>query len=243
MTVSWRTLTIPDTKGLSTSISLDLVPGSAPLIVGMDVWAYYKTFNLGKQKYIKMRRLTDRQEICLSTYLVKHDTGHRLEISPHPKSKVSTLLSSAHTTAKELSLRPSEIFTVNVFCWWWRRNNECENESVNRDSHSGLREICQERKTKLSRKVSLSHVDEAFNQELQMYFQYVVLRGARRTVGNRTDTGTSYSELFLATDKCMKTIIHAIESSWVLSMGLHLQFPHMTHIIADHFVIVSFRTV
>lgn len=104
MTVSSWTLTIPNTKGLPTSLTFHLVPGSSPLVVCIDMRAYCDTFNLGQQKYIRMKRPTDKQERCLSTYLVKHDNHRRLDISLHPKSKVSTLLGSVHITAKRAPL-------------------------------------------------------------------------------------------------------------------------------------------
>lgn len=47
MTVCSWTLTILDTTGKPTAFTFDLVSGSSPLIIGMDVRAHCNTYNLG----------------------------------------------------------------------------------------------------------------------------------------------------------------------------------------------------
>ena len=45
-----------------------------------------------------------------------------------------------------------------------------------------------------SKKVSLTHFSQAFNEELQIDFMFPMIRGKKYTVMHMTDTGTSYSE-------------------------------------------------
>lgn len=70
MTVISRTLTIHDITGKPTSLTFDLVPGTSPLIVGLDVRAHCNTINLQEPRYIMMKRPTDVEERTLFNYII-----------------------------------------------------------------------------------------------------------------------------------------------------------------------------
>lgn len=73
-------------------------------------------------------------------------------------------------------------------------------------------EICAKNgQPKSSRQVSLTHVNEAFNVELQIDFFYFVIQGVEYIFMNLTDSGTGYSELSVPPDRTMATIIRTIE--------------------------------
>lgn len=81
-------------------------------------------------------------------------------------------------------------------------------------------EICTKNgQPKTSRKISLTHVNEAFNQELQIDFFYYTICGVKRTVMNTTDAGTGYSELSMVPDRSMPTIVTTIDEGWVCRHG------------------------
>lgn len=223
---SW-TLTVHDTTGKPTALTFDLVPGSSPLIIGMDIRAHCDTFNRDKQKYVRMKRPSDAEERILFTYLVPDDNRLRLDIVPHPRSATRTLLGNIHTTAKRTPLA----FCKRVHRYTHATPDEirrlCKDANMMTDELEQAIvkvftacEICTKNgRPKPSRKVSLTHVNEEFNQELQMDFFYSEIKGKRRTVMNITDTGTAFTELSIADDRTMKTIIRTIESIWIHSHG------------------------
>lgn len=54
--------------------------------------------------------------------------------------------------------------------------------------------MCGNGQTILTKKVTTSHVNEAFNEELQVDFTYAVVPGKRREILNIIDTGTRFGE-------------------------------------------------
>ena len=70
-----------------------------------------------------------------------------------------------------------------------------------------------------TRKVSLTHVNQAFNVEIQIDFLFPTVRGKKRTVMNITDTGTSYTVLCLTEERNADTIINALEVCWICQHG------------------------
>lgn len=227
MTVCSWTLNTYDTTGKLTSLTFDLVPGTSPLILGMDIRAYCNTFNLGDQKYIKMQRPHDNAERILFTYLVPEDKRLRLDIAPHPRSVVRTLLGNIQTTAQ----RTPMTFCKKIHRYTHATKDEmrtlCQDaRMLDPELEQAIENVCdaceicaKNGEPKRSKKVSLTHVNEAFNQELQIDFIFVVIGDTKYTVMHMTDTGTGYSELALAPDRSMATIIRIIETVWVCKHG------------------------
>lgn len=69
------------------------------------------------------------------------------------------------------------------------------------------------------KKVSISHVNQAFNVELQIDFLFPVIRGSKHTIMNMSDTGTNYSELVKCDSRDAQTVIYTIETFWIYRHG------------------------
>lgn len=223
---SW-TLTIHDVTGKPTALTFDLVQGNSPLIVGMDVRAYCNTYNLGDQKYISLKRPTDTQQRTLFTYLVPDDSRLRLDIAPHPLSFVSTLLGNVSTTAARTPL----VFIKRIHRYTHATKEEmktlCQDANILNDQLNDTIEkvfdaceVCTKNgRPKSSKKVSMTHVNAAFNQEIQIDFFFFELSGTKFCILNITGTGTGYTVLAIAPDRSMATIIRIIETEWICKHG------------------------
>ena len=223
---SW-TLHVQDVEGKPTAFTFELVEGTSPLILGMDVRKYSNTFNLSDQKYIEMRRPTDSAPRTLFTYIVPNDDRLRLEVAPHPLATVSTLLGNVHTTAKRTPL----VFCKRIHRYTDAHPDELRNickdagimDNLLDDAITRVSEACQvcckNGRSKPSRKVSLSHVNAAFNEEIQVDFLFVNLKGQNIVILIITDTGTGYSELIIAENRTAQVIVRVIEQSWVCRHG------------------------
>lgn len=223
---SW-TLTVHDVTEKPTALTFDLVQGSSPLIVGMDVRAYCNTYNLGSQRYILMKRPTDTEKRTLFTYIVPDDKRLRLDIAPHPRSVVTTLLGNICSSASRAPL----VFSKRIHRYTHASKDETKslcrdanilNEELEQaiDKVHDACEICAKNgRPKSSKKVSLSHVNTAFNQEIQIDFFFITLRGTKFCVINITDTGTGYTVLAIAPDRSTSTIIRLLETEWICHHG------------------------
>lgn len=54
-------LTLFDINGLPTTIAFDLVNGSSPLIIGLDVKRFGNTINIGREKVLQFKRPQDNR--------------------------------------------------------------------------------------------------------------------------------------------------------------------------------------
>lgn len=70
-----------------------------------------------------------------------------------------------------------------------------------------------------SKKVSLTHVNEAFNQDIQLDFTYCNIRRTKETLLVMTDAGTGYTEATIVQARDMKTIVEKLESIWICTHG------------------------
>lgn len=70
-----------------------------------------------------------------------------------------------------------------------------------------------------SKKISLTHVNEAFNEEVQIDFTYIEMNGTKYTLIVITGTGTSYSECEIVDAKNVNTIMEAIDRLWICKHG------------------------
>ena len=178
MTVCSWSITVHDNAGKPTSFTFDLVPGNSPLILGQEVRAYCNTFNLAEQRYIQMRRTYDDDYRYLFTYIVPQDRRLRLDLAPHPLSTKETLLGNIHANAKRQPLAfckrvhryahatPEEMKTL---CMEAGMLDDELTAAIERVFQAC--EVCaKNRRPPPSKKVSLSHVSQAFNVEIQIDF-------------------------------------------------------------------------
>lgn len=209
------------------SFTFDLVPGKSPLILGMDVRAYCDTYNLGDQKYIKLKRPTDSATRVLFTYLVPDNNRLRLVIAPHPRSVVRTLLGNVHASFKRTPL----IYCKRIHRYTHSTKEEMKRLCLDAKIDDGKLEeiigrvvdaceICAKNgRPKSSRKISLTHVNQGFNQEIQIDFFFFEIQATKRTIMHITDTGTTYSGLAITSDRSMRTIIRTLEEAWLRQHG------------------------
>lgn len=96
------------------------------------------------------------------------------------------------------------------------------------------------------RKVSLTHVNAAFNQELQADFTVVYIHGAKFEVLNFNDAGTRYGERAIATTRSADNIRALFESKWMFHHGAPMRFsadpelcrPVLRRYLEEHSVIM-----
>lgn len=89
-----------DVQGKPTTIPFDLVNGSSPLIIGIDIEKYGNTHNRGEKKYIAFRRPQDKSKIIFFTYIAKDGNGDErswLDLVPHTNSSVKSLMGNIKT--------------------------------------------------------------------------------------------------------------------------------------------------
>ena len=70
-----------------------------------------------------------------------------------------------------------------------------------------------------SKKVYVSHVNQAFNVEIQIDLFFPTVRGIKHTIMNLTDTGTNFTEIALCETRLAQTMIHAIETVCISRHG------------------------
>ena len=128
-----------------------------------------------------------------------------------PSTIAAKLHRYTHATAEEL------ITTYRDAGWL----NEEPRDSIHRVCHScGL---CAESGfPKSSKKVSLTHVNEAFNQEVQLDFTFCNIRDTKYTVLHLVDTGTGYSEATITSSCIASAITRTFETPWIHRHGAPL---------------------
>lgn len=90
-------MTIFDVNGKSTTLPFDLVQGSSPLIVVIDIEKYGNTQNMKAQKYFKFKRPHDNSSQKFHTYIAKDASGDEriwLDIVPHTNSYIKSLMAN-----------------------------------------------------------------------------------------------------------------------------------------------------
>lgn len=70
------------------------------------------------------------------------------------------------------------------------------------------------------RKISLTHVNKSFKQEVQLDFMFHVIRKEKRTVLVITDTGTGFTECCAVSQRSLVTVMQTIETIWFYQHGI-----------------------
>lgn len=76
-----------------------------------------------------------------------------------------------------------------------------------------------EGQTAPSKKISLTHVNERFNMEVQIDIAFEVIRNEKRMIFVITDMGTSFTEGSIINRKAAEATSKAIENLWILKHG------------------------
>lgn len=71
----------------------------------------------------------------------------------------------------------------------------------------------------VSLNLSISHINEAFNVEIQMYFMYFVIRDKRHVILHFVDSGTALSEAAIAPSQHLDVISRTFETELINRHG------------------------
>lgn len=91
------TLVVCDVDGKPTSISIDLVEGIEPILVGLELKQNADTCNLAESPYIRFKRPTDTYTRTFSIYTAEDRKGNlrlRMEVLPTSEKCISAMLKS-----------------------------------------------------------------------------------------------------------------------------------------------------
>jgi len=229
---SW-TLTLFDLNGRQTSLTFDLVQGRSPLILGLDVKEFSNTLNLKENPYIEFKRPFDTATRMFRTYISPDSQGCkriRIEIVPHVASSSTSLMTSpgnkrspltiakrlhryTHATADEMKnlYDNAGILSRELSAAFDRVYQACDIcASSGRPHHS--------------KKLSIAHIDKAFNDEVQADFLWCTIQGTQFVVLNIVDTSTKYGERVQAPSRSAKTMMELVESHWICRHGAPSSF-------------------
>lgn len=110
------TLTLHCIHGLPTSFAFDLVQGSSPLLLGLDIKEFSNTCNLSNPRYIKFKRPTDTKPRRLFTYITTDTRDHslRIEIVSHRKYTIRSLMENVrHRPELPIAKKDASLYPRN----------------------------------------------------------------------------------------------------------------------------------
>lgn len=224
---SW-TLTLHDIDGQPTSFTFDLVEGDSPLLLGLDIKQHSNTMNITTPRYIKFKRPEDKSPRRFVSYIkpdpVDGTLRLRMELVPHSNSTVRSLMAN-------IKKRPDLSLAKKVHRYTHATIEEMKGIFKNAGRLTdGLQtalenvfdacEICNSSgRPHNMKKLSLSHIDKAFNNEIQVDFLWCDIKGTKYCILNITDTATCYGERVIASSRSVGSMTKLIESHWICQHG------------------------
>lgn len=225
-------ITIHDVRGQPTTFSFDLVKGHSPLIIGLDSKKSADTLNRCSPSGVVFQRPCDSTPREYLTYIAPDESRCerlRLDIVPHPMSSASSLLANVvkrhdlnitkkihrytHATVEKMKriIKDGGMATPEL-------NAACEK----------VFQVCQicvsSGRPGIKPKISLSHVNTRFNDEVQADFVTVYIREEKYEVLNVIDSGTRYGERVIATSRDSKSMMSLFETEWLYHHGAPTAF-------------------
>lgn len=182
---SW-TLSIQDINNNVTHLTFDLTDDDSPLTIGMDVKLYYVTDNLSSQSNLRFNRPFDNGPRIFYTYVTGDDKfNRRLRLAitpiipivpslldntePQKQQRMNTLAKRLHRLTHESS---DELYR---FCT--QAGYDITNMKGALDDICNSCEVCAfSGLSSFSKQISISHINQAFNQEIQIDFTYCQIR-------------------------------------------------------------------
>lgn len=229
---SWE-LTTTDAEGKSCSLDFDVIAGDSPIIIGLDIGKYCIQNNVAPVPFIYFQRPSDSTPRMFNTY-VASEAGStlceriRVSVLPKPQERVSSLISATllHRTSRAPKVTAKRIHRLThapseqIKAVFEQAGALTDGLSEAIDTVENACGICRSSgRPAASRKISLTHVNEAFNMELQLDFGFEIVRGEKRTLLIITDAGTSFSEGGITSSRDIKAITQMLENTWVLRHG------------------------
>lgn len=228
---TWE-ITVMDAANWPVSLIFDLVEGKSPIILGMDIKRFSDTCNRTTPTTIKFKRPEDVRVYTMHTYIAKDQMGCerlRLELVPHQKSTMTTMMSASdrnrelhmakrihrfgHASASDMIelMKPTGYDVDKI------------REACNR-VYSACAICAASGRPADRKKVSTTHINSAFNQELQSDFCYAYIRGKKCEILNMLDIGTRYGERVLTTSRSADEIKRSFETHWFYRHGAPVNF-------------------
>lgn len=220
-------LTVLDNNGKSTELSFELVEGESPLIVGLDTKEHADTLNRSHPRKIIFQRPCDRSPREMYTYIAEDETKCRrlrLEIIPHTRATARSLMGNvikrpelnmakkihrfthAHSDEMKMLFKDAGMLTPVLKAACEKVHDACE--------------ICvSSGEPKKRKKISLTHVNSAFNEDLTADFVTVRISGEKYEVLNIVDAGTRYGERVIASSRNSTSMQSLLETEWLYHHG------------------------
>lgn len=229
---SWELTTI-DAEGKSCSIEFDVLTGSSPIIIGLDIGKFSIQNNIAPAPFLYFQRPSDSTPRMFNTYITAYPSSPlceriRVSIFPKPQTCMNALVSSSllHRTSRAPKVTAKRLHRL-THAPAEQIKSIFEQAGALKDGLSDAIDmvenacgICKSSgRPAANRKVSLTHVNEAFNMELQLDFGYEIVRGEKQTLLIMTDAGTSFSEGGITAVKDINTMAKMLEDHWVLRHG------------------------
>lgn len=216
-----------DNKGRPTILNFNLVEGDSPLIIGLYTKQYTDTLNKASPRRVIFKPPCDMNKPELYTYISEDDTGCerlRIEIVPHDRTTVLSLMWNivkgpeiylvkkihrfTHAPAEEMKalFKDAGMATAKL-------DAAC-------DKNFGACEIyVSSEEPKQRKKISLTHVNNAFNEDLTADFVIVHIRGEKCEVHKIVDAGTRYGERAIAASRNSTCMQLMLETEFSTTMG------------------------
>lgn len=176
---SWA-LNVFDIDKNPTAITFDLVDGDSLLIIGWDDLRDCDIINRTKQRYVERYRPQDTSLRFVHTYMVPNNERLLVQVARHLLRSVGSLMANGHS----LSQRDPLVFTKCLHSYMHAKSNELQ--AICKDADI-LTETLEDTMAKVakafeisartgrpisSKNLSVTHVNERFNQEIQIDFTF-----------------------------------------------------------------------
>jgi len=228
---SWN-LPVRQTDGSTSFFKLHLVQGDEPLIIGEDVTKNCMVDNIKNLLHV---RQANNSYCTYHTYYTEGEGRRRLSVVPPPqygpKSAMANVCSYLATSADYLSKLGPAKFAHSVHRYSHATVEEMKricsmagilDSTLSRaldDTVAQCEICCRTGRPKTSRKVSLSHIGDAFNQSVQVDFFFPKIRGITRTVLHMRDRGTGYSEIEAVPTRDLDDAATSFDRTWISRHG------------------------
>lgn len=221
---SWN-LFVMDYNNKPIVLIFDSIEGSLPVIVGLDILQYAKIDNT--QHKLSCRCSTDTSERTFSTYIAKdhgHDHRARMFLLPRYNISSSSILGTTlhseeahiskelhrvrHATKQEIKdlLRDAGIDNKKIFDRYNAVFDSCDICATPGRPHQKV-------------KMPLKHVNEAFNEFLQVDYTVAYIEDEKYEILIMVDTRTAYGERYIAPSRSADHMNRMFDIMWLCRHG------------------------
>lgn len=241
-------LKIQYVNGNPTTIPFDVIPGSSPMLVGLEIEKYSDSITSSTPHTITFQRPSeDSKPRKFYTYHDKDETGCErkwIDIIPHEKSTVNTLLTTTKKNEdlmfgkkihrfSHCSIKDMKILLQDCNKWNPHMERVCKRVISRCQACAGSG-----RRADRSH-ISLRHVNDAFNYEVQADFVVVNIRNQKYYAINVICCATSFGIRMIVTNRSADTMRQILERYWIYYFGAPKRFsadPEFTRGIMHRFL-------